>query len=121
YRTAEITTAEGTTDITAQLVVDGQAHTVTGSGNGPLAAFVSGVRASLVDVIGPAADLDITDYSEHAVSAGSEASAVAYVETKRPDGTIRWGVGTDESILTASLRAVVSAMNRAADPDDAEG
>ena len=118
YRTAEIATSNGTTNLTAQLLVDGRPHTVTGSGNGPLAAFVSGLRASLVDVVGPAADIDITDYSEHAVSEGSEATAVAYVETKRSDGTIRWGVGTDASILTASLKAVVSAMNRPVELDD---
>jgi 2-isopropylmalate synthase len=120
FRTAEIaTSAEGVTDITAQLLVDGDAVTVTGQGNGPLAAFVSGVRSQLVDVVGPVADIDITDYSEHAASSGSEATAVAYVETQRGDGSIRWGVGTDNSILTASLRAVVSAMNRDPDTDDA--
>ncbi|MBK5221507.1 MAG: 2-isopropylmalate synthase [Acidimicrobiia bacterium] len=117
YRTAEITTSNGTTSITAQLTVDGQNVTVTGSGNGPLAAFVSGIREALGGLLGPVAELDITDYSEHAVSAGSEATAVAYVETKRADGTVRWGVGTDASILTASLRAVVSAMNRTSDVD----
>ena len=52
------------------------------------------------------------DYSEHAVSAGTDAQAAAYVETQSPDGEVRWGVGLDESILGASLRAVVSAVNR---------
>ncbi len=121
-RTAEIaTSAEGVTKITAQLVVDGEAVTVTGEGNGPLAAFVAGVRSQLIDLVGPAADIDITDYSEHAASSGSEATAVAYVETQRADGSLRWGVGSDNSILTASLRAVVSAMNRADDTDDSMG
>ena len=57
-------------------------------------------------------DLEVVDYSEHAVSAGTDATAVAYVETQGPDGEVRWGVGLDESILTASLKAVVSAANR---------
>jgi 2-isopropylmalate synthase len=54
----------------------------------------------------------VHDYAEHAVSAGTNARAVAYVEARAPDGTIRWGVGTDESILAASLKAVISAVNR---------
>ena len=53
------------------------------------------------------------DYSQHALTAGSEASAVAYVEAEGPDGSTWWGVGMDSSILEASLRAVVSAANRA--------
>ena len=56
-------------------------------------------------------ELDVVDYSEHAMSRGSDASAVAYVETIDPGGVTRWGVGIDPSILTASLRAVVSAVN----------
>src|SRR5918995_1516212 len=57
-------------------------------------------------------DAFVADYSEHAVGAGSDAVAVAYVETQRPDGAVRWGVGRHESITTASFRAVVSAVNR---------
>jgi 2-isopropylmalate synthase len=111
-RTAEITTNDRGTTITAQLVVDGDPVTVHGTGNGPVAAFVAAVRDQLADRIGPAAELDVVDYSEHAVGAGSDATAAAYVETRRPDGAVRWGVGMHESILTASLRAVVGAMNR---------
>ena len=51
------------------------------------------------------------DYSEHAVSAGADARAVAYVEARNTEA-VRWGVGLDESILAASLKAVVSAVNR---------
>ena len=54
----------------------------------------------------------MVDYIEHAVSAGSDAIAAAYVEMKSPDGTVRWGIGMHESILVASLKAVVSAVNR---------
>jgi len=56
--------------------------------------------------------VEVVDYSEHAVSAGTDATAVAYVEVKTPDGSVRWGVGLDESILTASIKAVISAVNR---------
>ncbi len=58
-------------------------------------------------------DFEVKDYSEHALTAGSGASAVAYVEAEGPDGSTWWGVGMDSSILDASLRAVVSAANRA--------
>jgi 2-isopropylmalate synthase len=88
------------------MLVDGEHRTVTGSGTGPLAAFVAALQADLGIV------LDVVDYSEHAVSAGTDAQAAAYVETQSADGEVRWGVGLHESILTASLRAVVSAANR---------
>jgi 2-isopropylmalate synthase len=88
------------------LVVDGEPVTVHGAGGGPIAAFMAGLREHL------GIDLEVVDYSEHAVSAGSDATAAAYVEVQAPDGSIRWGVGMHESILLASLRAVVSAVNR---------
>ncbi len=98
--------SEGSTSITAQLVVDGSPLTVTGDGNGPIDAFVHALRDGL------AADLDVTDYAEHALGTGSEATAVAYVETKAGDGSVLWGVGTDPNIITASLRAVLNAHDR---------
>ena len=91
--------------IMAQLSVDGETVVIKGTANGPIAAFVNGLRDEL-DI-----EIDVVDYSEHAVTSGAGANAVAYVETKSPAGTTRWGVGIDESILTASLRAVVSAVN----------
>jgi len=104
--THEITTGDHASSVTAQMLVDGEHRTVTGQGGGPLAAFVAALQADL------GIDIDVVDYSEHAVSAGSDAQAAAYVETTRADGTVKWGVGVHESILTASLRAVVSAVNR---------
>ena len=101
----EISTHDGTTSVTAQLLVEGEHHTVVGEGNGPIAAFVHGLQTGL-DVA-----VEVTDYAEHAVSAGAEATAAAYVEARDDDG-IRWGVGLDENILTASLKAVVGAVNR---------
>ena len=67
--------------------------------------------AALRDGVG--IELDVVDYHEHALSQGADASAVAYVETQDGDGTIRWGVGTDSNIITASLKAVLGAADRA--------
>ncbi|MFN8018039.1 MAG: 2-isopropylmalate synthase [Acidimicrobiales bacterium] len=106
-RSNELRTGEdGSTAITAHLVVDGEPTTVTGSGNGPIAAFVDAIGQIGVTV-------DVVDYSEHALGAGSGATAVAYVETVDPAGTVRWGVGTDPNIITASLKAVLGAAARA--------
>ncbi|UXA17755.1 2-isopropylmalate synthase [Mycobacterium sp. SMC-4] len=96
----------GTDTITAVVKVDGVEREIIGAGNGPLAAFVDALGA-----IGY--DINVLDYSEHAMSAGEEAQAAAYVEASI-GGTTVWGVGIATSITTASLRAVVSAVNRAA-------
>ena len=96
----------GRTDITAQLIVDNQHITVAADGNGPIDAFVRALRNGI------SADLDVTDYAEHAMGQGSEAVAVAYVETKSGSGDPMWGVGTDPNIITASLRAVLNAHER---------
>ncbi len=103
----EVTTGSGRTTVVAQLLVDGVHKTVKGTGNGPIDALVAGLR----DALG--VDFEVRDYSEHALTAGSGASAVAYVEAEGPDGTTWWGVGMDSSILDASLAAVVSAAGRA--------
>jgi 2-isopropylmalate synthase len=102
----ETTTGSSGANVTAQLTVNGEHRTVVGQGNGPIDAFIAALQADL------GVDLDVTDYAEHAVGSGSDATAVAYVETQSGDGTILWGVGRHESILTASLRAIVSAVNR---------
>ncbi|MHB8467078.1 MAG: 2-isopropylmalate synthase, partial [Acidimicrobiales bacterium] len=102
----EVTTTDDGARLTAQLLVDGEHKTVIGNGSGPLAAFVHGLSEELGITI------DIKDYSEHAVSSGSDATAVAYVEALDDGGTLRWGVGMHSSILSASLRAVISAVNR---------
>ena len=61
---------------------------------------------------GLGATLDVVDYAEHAIGQGSDATAVAYVETSSPEHGVRWGVGTDESTIAASLRAVLNAHER---------
>ena len=98
--------SSGTTTITAQLVIDDAAVTVTGEGNGPIDAFVHALRSGL------GATIDVVDYAEHALGQGSEATAVAYIETKNGDGRVLWGVGSDPSTITAALRAVLQAYER---------
>ncbi|HEY6625219.1 MAG TPA: 2-isopropylmalate synthase [Acidimicrobiales bacterium] len=103
---SEVTTKEQRTTVVAQLLVDGQHKTVAGEGNGPIDALVAGMRTEL------GVQFEVKDYSQHALTAGSGASAVAYVEAEESDGTTWWGVGMDSSTLDASLGAVVSAANR---------
>ena len=78
---------------------------LTGTGNGPIAAFCNILQKYGVDV-------RVLDYYEHALSAGGDASAAAYLECSI-DGEVFWGVGIDPNTTTASLKAVVSAINRA--------
>ena len=92
--------------IEAVVKIDGVETEIRGEGNGPLAAFVNALGAVGINV-------HVLDYSEHAMSAGEEAAAAAYVEAS-VDGRTVWGVGIATSITTASLRAVVSAVNRSA-------
>jgi 2-isopropylmalate synthase len=96
----------GRTTISAQLEVAGEPVTIQGTGDGPVEAFVAGLRASL------GVAFDVVDYAEHAMGRGADATAVAYVESVRDDGEVRWGIGTDPNITTASLRAVLSAVER---------
>jgi len=103
---SEVAADQHLTRIFAQLVVNGQHVTVKGEGNGPIDALMAGL-ASEMDVT-----FKVRDYHEHALTAGSEASAVAYVEAEGPDGATWWGVGMSSSILDASLEAVISAANR---------
>jgi 2-isopropylmalate synthase len=103
---SEVTSDQHLTRIFAQLVVDGQHVTVKGEGNGPIDALTKG----LADELG--VSFKVRDYQEHALTSGSEASAVAYVEAEGEDGTTWWGVGMSSSMLDASLEAVISAANR---------
>ncbi|SDN32311.1 2-isopropylmalate synthase [Allokutzneria albata] len=96
---------EGHDEIEAVVRVEDEDHEVTGRGNGPIAAFVDALATVGYDV-------RVLDYAEHAMSAGDDARAAAYVETTIGDRVL-WGVGVDGSIVTASLRAVLSAVNRA--------
>jgi len=96
---------EGTDEIVATVRVENDLHEISGSGNGPLAAFVDALA-------GIGFDVRVLDYQEHAMSSGDDARAAAYVECTVEDKVL-WGVGVDSSIVSASLKAVVSAINRA--------
>jgi 2-isopropylmalate synthase len=87
--------------------------TVEGHGNGPIAAFVDALAQFDVDV-------RVLDYAEHAMSAGGDAKAAAYVECAVGERVL-WGVGVDSSIVRASLKAIVSAVNRALRPAEVRG
>jgi 2-isopropylmalate synthase len=90
----------------ARLLRDGQPVGFSGEGNGPLAALVHGFSTIGVP------RFEIANYSEHALSAGEEASAIAYIQVKLANGKTRWGAGVDTNIELASVRAVLSALNR---------
>ena len=89
----------------ARLATGGTTTSIAGEGNGPISALVHGLRQDL------GIEVDVLDYAEHALGAGEEATAVAYVEV-RSHGEVRWGVGMDPNITTASMRAVLSALER---------
>ena len=105
--------------LTVNVYVDGERRTLTGTGNGPIAAFLNALEdlaleehskgSAMLDRIG---DVRLLDYSEHALSSGGDAIAAAYVELAVGD-QILWGVGLDANIVTASLKAVISGVNRA--------
>jgi len=80
---------------------------LTGEGNGPIAAFVHALKQAGVP------SFEVASYKEHSLGAGSEASAIAYVQIKLDDGSTKWGAGLDTNIELASIRAVLSAVNRA--------
>ncbi|MEK9212646.1 2-isopropylmalate synthase [Sphingomonas sp. 2378] len=90
-----------------RVLVDGEERSIAGRGNG----LISSVIAALADTTGP--NLEVVDYNEHAIGHGADAQAAAYVEARTADGRIVFGVGLDTDIATASVRAVLSAANRA--------
>src|SRR5438874_6343029 len=90
----------------ARLTRDGQPVEFSGEGNGPLAALVHGFSTAGVP------RFEIAHYSEHALGAGEEAAAIAYIQIKHNDGRTRWGAGVDTNIELASVKAVLSALNR---------
>lgn len=97
----------GGRDLKAKLRVFGEEVEITGKGSGPISGFVDG----LANAFG--FDMDVVDYREHSVGTGRDTSAFAYVEMRSPAGDTLFGVGKHENIAESSLRAVVSAANRA--------
>jgi 2-isopropylmalate synthase len=103
YRSA---TVDDKVEVSVVIELDGVRHELDGRGNGPIEAFVNALSG--VDL-----DVRVLDYAEHALTSGENAQAAAYVECS-VGGQTYWGVGVDPNILTASLRAVASAVNRGA-------
>jgi 2-isopropylmalate synthase len=104
------TSDEGTERITARVKVDGVEQEITGIGNGPIAAFCDAL--SSVDIGAGPIGVRVLDYHEHALTSGRDAEAAAYLEIEIGD-QVFWGVGVSESTTQASLRAVISGVNRA--------
>ncbi len=102
---AQDSTVDGETHVRVVIADGGAEVEITGSGNGPIAAFCEAMATYGVDV-------RVLDYHEHAMSSGGDAAAAAYLECA-VGGRVLWGVGVDPSIVTSSLKAVVSAVNRA--------
>jgi 2-isopropylmalate synthase len=88
-----------------RVAIGGEERSISGRGNG----LISGIIAALSETTGP--QLDVVDYSEHAIGHGADAQAAAYVECRTADGRTVFGVGVDADIATASVRAVLSAAN----------
>ncbi len=94
-------------DVIAKVTLDGNLKTILGHGNGPVDGFVDAIRKD------SGLQFDVADYREHAMGTGANASAVAYVELRLADGATLFGVGIDKNIVVASLKAVLSGVNRA--------
>jgi 2-isopropylmalate synthase len=101
----ETESKNGVVKCRAKLSRDGKATEISGEGNGPLAALVHGIGATGLR-------FEISNYSEHALGSGEGAAAIAYIQIKTADGKSRWGAGVDTNIELASVRAVLSALNR---------
>jgi 2-isopropylmalate synthase len=95
---------DGKHKLGAELSVAGARREVEGTGNGPISAFCSGLASVGVDV-------RVLDYAEHALTEGTDAQAASYVEVET-GGQVLWGVGIDTNTATASMRAILSAVNR---------
>ena len=97
----------GDQEMTAKISVDGKHKIIHGHGNGPVDGFVDAMRKE------SGLAFDVADYREHAMGHGANAAAIAYVELRLADGSTLFGVGIDKNIVVASLKAVVSGVNRA--------
>jgi len=100
--------AGGVASLRGQAQVAGQTLQIDGQGTGPIDAFVAGLSSQL------GAAVRVLDYHEHAIGSGANARAVAYLELRIGEGLTLFGVGVDANIVSASLKAVVSGLNRAA-------
>ena len=94
-------------ECTAKINVDGVTHEVTAIGNGPIDAFMLAIKEELVP------DFQLVTYAEHSLGHGSEAEAIAYIQIKTPSGATFFGAATDTNIERASIKAILSSLNRA--------
>jgi 2-isopropylmalate synthase len=101
------TERDSTVRCEARIVADGASHTLSGSGNGPIDAFVRALGST------PLPKFDVVSYSEHSLGKGAEARAVSYIQIKLARGASFFGAGVDTNIELASIKAIVSALNRA--------
>ena len=104
------TERDSTVRCEARIVLDGTARTLSGAGNGPIDAFVRALGATRLP------KFDVVSYSEHSLGAGAEAKAVSYIQVKMERGAAYFGAGVDTNIELASIKAIVSALNRATGP-----
>lgn len=103
FKTAETDSA---VHCEATVVIDGQTHVLTAEGNGPIDAFVRSLAGTILP------KFEVQSYSEHSLGKGAEAKAVSYIQIKTDRGLTLYGAGTDTNIELASIRAIVSALNR---------
>jgi len=99
------TDKDGVDTLTVQAEVDGEETTLVGTGNGPISAFFQALQSIGIDV-------RLLDYQEHTMSEGASAQAASYIECAVGDKVL-WGIGIDANTTRASLKAVISAVNRA--------
>ena len=92
---------------TAEIQVGDVTHTIHGTGNGPINAFVSAMKEELIS------DFSFMSYAEHSLGRGSKAEAISYIEIETPSGQTFFGAGTDTNIELASIKGVICALNRA--------
>ncbi|MBW9335557.1 2-isopropylmalate synthase [Herbaspirillum sp. RU 5E] len=102
HRMSEDTAKAESINIEVDIVRNGQPVTVRGSGNGPIDAFVHALGL----------DIKLMDFHEHAIGAGADAKAASYIELRLNEAPTGFGVGIDANIVTASFKAVLSAVNR---------
>ncbi len=93
-------------DVESTLLVNGEEKTISATGNGPLDAFCTALKTEITG------DFRLRNYHEHALNGGSSARAAAYIEIEYPDGDVKWGVAVDTDIIIASVKAVLSSLNR---------
>ena len=97
---------DGVVNMSADVVVDGEKHSLQGEGTGPIDAFVQ----ALSQAVGRS--VRVLNYAEHAIGEGANAKAIAYVELRVDESQVVYGVGVDANIVSASLRAIISGLQR---------